>query len=90
MTRRLALTEAERVTLEEAVKHHPKAYARERAAALLKVADRSSGLRVAEHGLLRRRAADTVSVAGPARGARAGGADDPAGPGPQAPLPPAA
>ncbi|MFN8633118.1 MAG: helix-turn-helix domain-containing protein [Chloroflexota bacterium] len=60
MTRRLALTEAERVTLEEAVKHHPKAYARERAAALLKVADRSSGLRVAEHGLLRRRAADTV------------------------------
>src|SRR5262249_37822314 len=46
--------------LEQAVRHHPKAYARERAAALLKVADRSSGLWVAEHGLLRRHAADTV------------------------------
>lgn len=60
MTRRLELSEAERTTLEEAVRRHPKAYARERAAALLKVAARSSALWVAKHGLLRRRSADTV------------------------------
>ena len=60
MTRRLQLSEAERTTLEQAVRHHPKAYARERAAALLKVAGRSSALWVAEHGLLRHRSADTV------------------------------
>jgi hypothetical protein len=60
MTRRLELDEAERTTLEQAVVHHPKAYARERAAALPKVAGRSSGLWVARHGLLRRHAPDTV------------------------------
>jgi Helix-turn-helix domain len=60
MTRRLELSEVERTTLEEAVRRHPKAYARERAAALLKVADRSSALWVAGHGLLRQRSADTV------------------------------
>lgn len=60
MTRRLELSEAERTTLEQAVRHHPKAYARERASALLKVAAGASGLWVAEHGLLRRHDADTV------------------------------
>jgi transposase len=60
MTRRLELTEAERTTLEQAVKHHPKPYVRERAAALLKVAGRWVASRVAEHGLLARHAPDTV------------------------------
>ena len=60
MTRRLELTEGERTTLEQAVKHHPKPYARERASALLKVAGRSSAAWVAEHGLLTRHVPDTV------------------------------
>jgi transposase len=60
VTRRLALEPAERETLEQAVRHHPKAYARERAAALVKVADRTAASRVAEHGLLRAHAPDTV------------------------------
>jgi transposase len=60
MTRRLELSEVEQTTLEEAVKHHPKAYARERAAALVKVAGRTSAHQVAKQGLLRRHAPDTV------------------------------
>jgi hypothetical protein len=60
MTRRLPLTEAERTTLEQAVRHHPKPSVRERAAALLKVAERRAAAWVAEHGLLRRHAPDTV------------------------------
>jgi hypothetical protein len=60
MTRRLELTEAERTTLEQAVRHHPKPYVRERAAALVKVADRRSAAWVAGHGLLRPHAPDTV------------------------------
>ena len=58
--RRLELTEAERTTLEEAVRRHRKPYVRERAAALLKVADRQSAAWVAQHGLLRRHDPDTV------------------------------
>jgi transposase len=61
MTRRLELGRAERETLEQAVRHHPKAYARERAAALVKVADRTAAASwVAEHGLLTAHAPDTV------------------------------
>jgi transposase len=60
MVRHLELSEAERTTLEQAVKHHPKAYARERAAALLKIADGRVASWVAESGLLVRHAADTV------------------------------
>jgi transposase len=61
MTRRLELGPAERATLEQAVKHHPKPYARERAAALVKVADRTAAAAwVAEHGLLTAHAPDTV------------------------------
>jgi transposase len=60
MVRRLEVTEAERTTLEQAVKHHPKAYVRERAAALVKIAARASAAWVAEHGLLTRHAPDTV------------------------------
>lgn len=60
MTRRLELSGAERTTLEQAVKHHPKPDARERAGALVKIADRSSAAWVAEHGLLVRHAPDPV------------------------------
>jgi hypothetical protein len=60
VTRRLELTEAERATLEQAVKHHPKPYVRERASALIKVANRAVASGVAEHGLLVRHAPDTV------------------------------
>ena len=60
MVRRLALESVERATLEQAVKHHPKAYVRERAAALLKIAAGKSAAWVAEHGLLTRHAPDTV------------------------------
>ena len=64
MTRRLELSEVERTTLEQAVKHHPKAYARERAAALVKVADRTAAAWVAEHGLLMRRTRRTRCIGG--------------------------
>jgi transposase len=60
MTRRLELSEVERTTLEQAVKHHPKAYARERAAALVKVAAGGVASWVASQGLLARRKPDTV------------------------------
>ena len=60
VTRRLELSGAERTTLEQAVRHHPKPYVRERAAALVKVADRTAASWVAEHGLLKAHAPDTV------------------------------
>ena len=58
----LILEAAERVTLEEMRDHHPKAYLRERAAALLKVEAGASIQAVAERGLLRRREWETVSA----------------------------
>ncbi len=60
MTRAFALTSAERQTLEELRDHGPKAYLRERAGALLKVADGMAPARVARLGLLRPRKPDTV------------------------------
>lgn len=54
------LTEKQRLELEDMRDHHAKPYMRERAAAVLKVADGQSGLRVALHGLLKRRDPDTV------------------------------
>ncbi|MEO8392586.1 MAG: hypothetical protein ABI700_06305 [Chloroflexota bacterium] len=59
---RLILNEAERSTLEEMREHHPKAYLRERAAALLKVEAGASIQAVAERGLLRRREWETVGA----------------------------
>jgi len=56
----LLLSEAERITLEEAMSHHPHPDARERAAALLKVAEGRSPHWVALHGLLHRRDPDSV------------------------------
>lgn len=60
MVRRLTLAKEERERLETAVRQHPKAYVRERAAAIVKIADGATAARVAEHGLLRRHAPDTV------------------------------
>ncbi len=57
----LSLGEAERVTLEEMSKHHPKGYMRERASAVLKVANGLSIRQVAEIGCLKRREWETVA-----------------------------
>ncbi len=57
----LNLSDGERQTLERLRDHHAKAYVRERAAAILKVAGGQSVYAVAERGLLRRRKAETVS-----------------------------
>lgn len=56
----LVLSESERLELEGLRDHHAKAYMRERAAAVLKVADGQSIREVARVGLLRRRHAETV------------------------------
>ena len=53
--RELVLTPTDRAALEQLRDHDPKPYLRERAAALLKVADGTPASVVAEHGLLRRR-----------------------------------
>lgn len=56
----LILSAAEREQLERMVKLDPKAYRRERAAALLKIAAGCPAARVAREGLLRPRQPDTV------------------------------
>jgi transposase len=58
--RRVELTEEQRAELVGVVKPDPKAYRRERAAAILKVADGEVAARVAAHGLLVRRDPDSV------------------------------
>ncbi len=60
MRHRLLLTTDERRTLVSLRDHAPKAYVRERAAALLKVADGASAAAVARTGLLKPRHPDTV------------------------------
>lgn len=57
---RLILSTEERITLEEALRHHPHPDARERAVALLKIADGQSPHAVAKNGLLRPRDPDSV------------------------------
>lgn len=52
---KLELSTQELHALEQMRDHHPKGYARERAAALLKIADGSSATQVAYGGLLKRR-----------------------------------
>lgn len=54
------LTSEQRQELEDARDNHDKPYIRERAAAVLKIADGMSGLQVAQHGLLKPRDPDTV------------------------------
>lgn len=58
--RTLTLDEASRKQLKEHRDHDRRAYVRERAAALLKIADGASPAEVARSGLLRRRKEDTV------------------------------
>ena len=58
--RRVILSAAEREQLERMVTSDPKAYRRERAAALLKIAAGQVASQVARHGLLQRRKPDTV------------------------------
>ena len=55
------LTAEQRRDLEHARAHHPKPYIRERAAALLKVADGASARHVAAVGLLKKRRHRTIS-----------------------------
>ena len=57
----LTLTEAERADLEEMRDTHPKPYLRERAAALLKIADGTHYVAVAQQGLLKPRCRQTIS-----------------------------
>lgn len=57
----LRLGEVEQETLEEMSKHHAKAYMRERAAAVLKVANGLSIRQVAEIGCLKHREWETVA-----------------------------
>lgn len=59
-TERLQLTKTEQQELERLRDHSPKAYVRERAAAILKVAAGGKPEEVAESGLLKRRNRDTV------------------------------
>jgi hypothetical protein len=59
--RQLNLGAVERQTLEEMRDHHPKPHMRERAAALLKIADGASVSWVAQHGLLKPRHRDRVT-----------------------------
>jgi len=49
----LELSAAERLTLEQARDHHPLPYVRERAAALLRIANGEAAYRVATTGILR-------------------------------------
>lgn len=58
--RTLTLTPEQRAELEATRAHDQRPYLRERAAALLKVADGWSGRQVALHGLLTRRKPDTL------------------------------
>lgn len=60
MTRAFDLTTTERAELTRLRDTAPQAYLRERAAALVKVADGMSAAQVARHGLLRPRKPDTV------------------------------
>ena len=57
----ITLSTEQRTELLEARDHHPKAYVREKAAAILKIAEEHlSALEVAEHRLLSRRDDNTV------------------------------
>jgi hypothetical protein len=56
----IELTETQRAELEDVRNHHPKPYMRERAAAILKIADGVSGRETARHRLLRPHWPDTI------------------------------
>ena len=78
LRRTLILTAARRTDLESARDHDPRPYVRERAAALLKIADGQSPHAVARHGLLKPRDPDTLySLARPVPKLGSRGADRP-------------
>ena len=56
----IELTEAQRAELEDARDHHPLPYLRERAAAILKIADGLSGRETAQQRLLKAHWPDTI------------------------------
>jgi hypothetical protein len=58
--RYLTLSASQREELEQIWRRDPRPYMRERASALLQIADGRSGHWVAQNGLLRRRKPDTV------------------------------
>lgn len=58
--RYLTLDESERAELEHISRRDERAYMRERASALLEIADGRSAHWISQHGLLRRRHPDTV------------------------------
>lgn len=58
--RHLTLSESERVELEHILRRDERAYMRERASALLQIADGRSAHWVSQQGLLRHRKPDTV------------------------------
>jgi transposase len=60
MLRKVTLTAEQREELETLARHSAKAYLRERAACILKVADGAIAAHVARQGLLLRRDEDTV------------------------------
>jgi len=59
---KLELSPEERQTLTELRDHHPKAYAREHAAALLKIAEGKRLSEVAQSGLLKARTNETIGL----------------------------
>ena len=59
--RRIELSAAQKAELEAVRSSHSKAYMRERASAVIKVAEGQSVRQVAEHGLLKRHEPETVS-----------------------------
>jgi transposase len=58
--RYLRLSESERAELEQVLRRDQRAYMRERASALIQIADGRSSHWVSQHGLLRRRNPKTV------------------------------
>jgi hypothetical protein len=58
--RYLVLSESDQAELEHIVRRDDRPYMRERASALLQIADGQSAQWVSQHGLLRRRKPDTV------------------------------
>ena len=57
----LTLSDTQRAQLQDACQHHPKAYVREKCAALLKMAQGRACAEVARQGLLTRHAPDTLA-----------------------------
>ncbi|MEA5259439.1 helix-turn-helix domain-containing protein [Arcicella aquatica] len=56
----VTLSDSQEQELQDLVAHHPKAYIREKACAILKIAQGHPGIWVAQNGLLRKRRKNTV------------------------------